>query len=191
MNFDPVTFMTEFRIALDDSRGRELVGKTYNADDTLRVFEAADKACRAQPEYFPDEGKSFWNSPQKSREFLCDYTFHDANHCILFALESEWGVLASPSRTTEAVVYDFTKIINMGSPIKAMVFAYVDKANEKATLDEMAGIVTNWPQDRLGTLMAFACPWHDELHGETVTGYLWQQGAWQPVEAYRRKAVTA
>ncbi len=114
---------------------------------------------------------------------MCDYTYHDPNHRILLSLESEWGVLSSPSRTTEEGISDFKKVINMASPVKIMVFAYVDKDNEKSTRKAMADIVQKWPQDRLKTLMAIACPWHDELHGGSITGYLWHKGEWEPIPA--------
>ncbi|GAA0579146.1 hypothetical protein ACFQH5_14710 [Halomonas salifodinae] len=183
MTFDPKCFFAEFRNSLNLSRGRDLVAKTYNADDTLRIFEAVDAACKAQPEHFPVEGKSYWNGTTKDREFLCDYTYHDPNHRILLSLESEWGVLSSPSRTTEEVIFDFKKVINMASPVKIMVFAYVDKDNEKSTRKAMADIVRKWPQDRLETLMAIACPWHDELHAGSIAGYHWHKGEWEPIPA--------
>ncbi len=44
MTFDPKYFFAEFRHSLNLSRGRDLVAKTYNADDTLRIFEAVDAA---------------------------------------------------------------------------------------------------------------------------------------------------
>lgn len=39
MTFDPKYFFAEFRHFLNLSRGRDLVAKTYNADDTLRILK--------------------------------------------------------------------------------------------------------------------------------------------------------
>lgn len=190
VNFNPESFLRNFRDSLDATLGRDPIAKTYNADDTLRVFEAADKACKAQPEYFPKNGKSYWNRirqeecKESMREFLCDYTYHDSHSRVLLSLESEWGVLASPIQTTAAVTFDFKKIINMASPVKVMVFAYVrdgEEGDKKKSLEGMSNIIREWPQDVLGTLMAISCPWHDTLCGDTVKGYLWSGTGWKDI----------
>jgi hypothetical protein len=64
--------------------------KTHNADDTLRVFQAAEAACNAQSAVFPANGVVYCNAPGRPREFLCDFSFHNPHQRILLALESEW-----------------------------------------------------------------------------------------------------
>ena len=178
MTFDAPYFFVSFAKALDETRGRTLAAKTHNADDTLRVFQAAEAACNAQSAVFPANGVVYCNAPGSPREFLCDFTFHNPHQRILLALESEWGVLASSKQTVEAVLFDFKKVINMAAPVKATVFAYVDDDNKKTVLGAMAALIAQWQTETLGTLITIACPWHDELYSASIEGFVWQHGEW-------------
>lgn len=115
------------------------------------------------------------------REFLCDYTFHSDDHRILLALESEWGTRASPKQTVKKVMADFKKVVNMAAPIKVMVFAYTNQANEKECLEAMQALIYKWPQHIVGTLLAISCPWDDEMYSESIAGYSWKNGSWENI----------
>lgn len=180
LKFDEKFFLSSFMMHIDDTRGRVIEGKTANAVDTFRVFDAVDLACKDYPEFFPPGGKSFWNG-KGVREFLCDYTYHNESHRVLLALESEWGTRRSPKKTVEKVVADFKKVVNMASPIKVMVFAYTGQGNERDCLEAMRDMVVHWPQEVIGTLMAISCPWDDEMYSESMSFYFWKNGRWESV----------
>jgi len=77
------------------------------------------------------------------------------------------------------VMYDFIKIINMASPVKVMVFAYVNELNEDEILKEMLTILNNRSIKIPEKIISISCPWYDEFNEETVRGYLWTGSEWK------------
>ncbi|MFG1497863.1 hypothetical protein ABMA57_14625 [Saccharospirillum sp. HFRX-1] len=184
MAFNKTTFYADFRDHLDNSKAKVIQGKTPNQVDTHRIFEAADKACKNQRRSSPETDQSFWNKgakgePDSKREFLCDYTYHDEYGRILLALECEWGKQLSPDTTIEMVLYDFKKVLNMAAPIKVMVFAYTSPDNKRKCLDKMKKTAEHWPPESLTNMIAVACNWYDEMHGNSIDGYFWNGSGWE------------
>lgn len=176
IDFNFQKFFTNFRKNLDKTRSLTLQNKTSNAVDTVRIFLAADYACSKQTEFVKIDCESFWKGGGNG-EFLCDYTFRTVDYRVLLALESEWGTFSSPKQTFDKVMYDFIKIINMAAPVKVMVYAY--KNNNEELLEGMGNIVTKFPVESIGTLIAIGCPWDDELYGKSISGKIWSKYHWE------------
>ena len=67
----------------------------------------------------------------------------------------------------------------MASPIKVMVFAYVNEPNELEIIDAMAEILNNRSIKIPEQIFAISCPWDDELYSETVKSYQWEGREWK------------
>lgn len=180
MAFNEKTFLSHFKSCLDTTKNLQIDGKTSNQVDTVRVFKAVDCCCNYQTAFFPKNGRSYWNGKDEVNggEFLCDYTYHNEDHKVLLALESEWGTRNSAKSTVEKVIDDFKKIINMAAPVKVMVFAYTSSSNEQECLEAMQDITRKWPQSDFDSLIAISCTWNDEMNGDTINGYTWRNKGW-------------
>jgi len=179
MIFNVKNFYQAFKDNLNETRELKLKQKTYSAVDTRRVFLATDYACSNQSEYF--QGESYWSGKEEKGEFLCDYVFQTNKYDVILSLESEWGKKTSKSKTLEEVKYDFIKIINMASPVKIMVFAYVNETNEKEILSMMSEILRNRRIKVSEDILSISCPWYDEFYAETVKGYQWNGIEWKDI----------
>ncbi|NQZ50403.1 MAG: hypothetical protein HRT95_09550 [Moritella sp.] len=167
MNFDTNMFIKSFKSSLNQTMSMKLSTQV----DTQRIFMAADRGCQEQAEFFV--GKSFFNGKHGNGEFLCDYTFRTSTFDVLLSLESEWGKQDSHSKTLNEVEKDFIKIINMASPVKIMVFAYVDSNNEDRIMTSLSNILSNRKLSMQETIIAISCPWFDVLSEESIKCSVW------------------